>query len=78
MTQRSQKRVSNSIRVLRFQADEMTQKALADRVQVTRQTIVAIEQGRYTPSLEVAFRIAEVFNLGLEEVFHYNKNPPGD
>lgn len=74
MTQRSQNTVSNSIRVLRFQAGEMTQQALADRVGVTRQTIVAIEQGRYAPSLEVAFRISDVFKLGLEEVFHFNRS----
>jgi putative transcriptional regulator len=73
MTQRSQQTVTNSIRTLRFLSGEMTQQALADRVGVTRQTIVAIEQGRYAPSLEVAFRIAEVFNLGLEDVFHFKR-----
>jgi putative transcriptional regulator len=78
MTQRSQKTVSNSIRALRFQAGEMTQQALADRVGVTRQTIVAIEQGRYAPSLEVAFRISEVFDLGLEQVFHYSRGQSSD
>lgn len=64
-------RVSNSIRSLRFAAGEMTQAELADRVHVTRQTIIAIEQGRYSPSLEMAFRIANVFDLPLDEVFHY-------
>ena len=63
--------VTNSIRALRFAAGEMTQAELADRVGVTRQTIIAIEQGRYSPSLEMAFRIAGVFGVPLEEVFHY-------
>jgi putative transcriptional regulator len=71
MTQLSSKAITNSIRVLRFQHGEMTQQALADQVGVTRQTIVAIEQGRYSPSLEIAFRIAEVFNVKMEDVFHY-------
>jgi putative transcriptional regulator len=64
-------KVTNSIRALRFAADEMTQAQLADRVGVTRQTIIAIEQGRYSPSLEVAFKIARVFGVPLDEVFHY-------
>ena len=64
-------RVSNSIRSLRFAAGEMTQAELADRVHVTRQTIIAIEQGRYSPSLEMAFRIANVFGVPLHDVFHY-------
>ena len=63
--------ISNSIRTLRFHAEEMTQAALAEKVGVTRQTIVAIEQGRYSPSLEVAFRVARAFNVSLEEVFQY-------
>jgi putative transcriptional regulator len=63
--------IENTIRTLRFHADEMTQAALAEKVGVTRQTIVAIEQGRYSPSLEVAFRIARVFGKPLEEVFSY-------
>lgn len=50
----------------------MTQAELADRVHVTRQTIIAIEQGRYSPSLEMAFQIASVFNVSLDNVFHYN------
>ncbi len=65
--------ISNSVRTLRFHADEMTQAQLAEKVGVTRQTIVAIEQGRYSPSLEVAFRIARVFGVGLEEVFQYGE-----
>ena len=64
-------RVSNDIRALRFGADEMTQAQLAERVGVTRQTIIAIEQGRYSPSLEVAFRIARALGVSLEQVFHY-------
>ncbi|MHB1342068.1 MAG: helix-turn-helix transcriptional regulator [Coriobacteriia bacterium] len=64
-------RVSNSIRALRFAAGEMTQAELADRVNVTRQTIIAIEQGRYSPSLEMAFRIARVFGVPLNDVFQY-------
>ncbi len=61
--------IENAIRTLRFLAGEMTQAQLAEKVGVTRQTIVAIEQGRYSPSLEVAFRISRVFGKGLEEVF---------
>ena len=63
--------IDNTIRTLRFHAGEMTQAALAEKVGVTRQTIVAIEQGRYSPSLEVAFRIARVFGKPLEEVFSW-------
>jgi putative transcriptional regulator len=63
--------IQNNIRKLRFNADEMTQKELADKTGVTRQTIVAIEKGKYSPSLELAFRIAEIFNTPLEEVFSY-------
>jgi putative transcriptional regulator len=66
-------RVSNSIRALRFAAGEMTQAELAKRVHVTRQTIIAIEQGRYSPSLETAFQIAGVFGVPLDDVFHYPK-----
>lgn len=63
--------VSNNIRKLRFNHDEMTQQQLADQVGVTRQTIVAIENEKYSPTLELAFRIALVFSLPLEEVFSY-------
>ncbi|MEU4831323.1 helix-turn-helix transcriptional regulator [Streptosporangium sp. NPDC023615] len=59
------------MRALRFAHGEMTQAELADRVGVTRQTIIAIEQGRYSPSLEMAFRIARVFRAGLDDVFQY-------
>ena len=69
--------ISNNIRKLRFFHDEMTQKELAQKVGVTRQTIVAIENAKYSPSLELAFRIAYVFNTPLEEVFTYDpKNDP--
>jgi len=64
-------KVTNDIRTLRFANDEMTQAELADRVGVTRQTIIAIEQGRYSPSLEMAFQIARAFGVPLEEVFQY-------
>jgi putative transcriptional regulator len=62
---------TNDIRTLRFLAGEMTQGDLGDKVGVTRQTIAAIEQGKYSPSLEVAFRIAHVFGKPLEEVFQW-------
>ena len=65
--------VTNTIRTLRFTHGEMTQADLAERVDVTRQTIIAIEQGKYSPSLEMAFRIAGVFEVPLEEVFQYPK-----
>lgn len=61
--------IHNNIRKLRFNHNEMTQQQLADKAGVTRQTIVALEQGKYFPSLELAFRIALVFNSPLEEVF---------
>jgi len=64
-------RVTNSIRFLRFANGEMTQAELADKVGVTRQTVIAIEQGRYSPSLEMAFQIAGVFGVPLDEVFQY-------
>ena len=63
--------VGNHIRRMRFEADEMTQKELAERTGVTRQTIVAIEKAKYAPSLELAFRIAQVFGKPLEDVFYY-------
>jgi putative transcriptional regulator len=64
-------RVTNSIRRLRFERGEMTQAELAERVGVTRQTVIAIEQGRYSPSLEMAFQIAHVLSVPLEDVFQY-------
>jgi putative transcriptional regulator len=65
-------RIRNNIRKLRFFHDEMTQQQLAEKVGVTRQTIIAMEQEKYSPSLELAFRIARVFNVPLEEVFSYD------
>ncbi len=65
-------RVVNSIRALRFANGEMTQAELARRVEVTRQTIIAIEQGRYSPSLEMAFQIARALEVPLDQVFQYS------
>lgn len=66
-------RIENNIRVLRFQNGEMTQNELASRAGVTRQTINAIERAKYSPSLELAFKIAMVFNEQLENVFQYSR-----
>jgi putative transcriptional regulator len=63
--------ITNEIRRLRFEHREMTQQELADRIGVTRQTVNAIEAGKYSPSLEVAFRIAKVFALRVDEVFQF-------
>ncbi|WP_309619518.1 helix-turn-helix transcriptional regulator [Salinibacterium sp.] len=63
--------VTNSIRALRFANGEMTQADLAERIGVTRQTVIAIEQGRYSPSLELAFQIAHVFGTPLDGVFQH-------
>jgi putative transcriptional regulator len=68
--------ISNNIRKLRFFHNEMTQEELAEKAGVTRQTIIAIEKEKYSPSLELAFRIALVFDSPLEEVFSYD--PKGD
>ena len=71
-------RIRNNIRTLRFFHNEMTQKELADKVGVTRQTIIAMEQEKYSPSLELAFRIAHTFGVPLEEVFSYStEEDPG-
>ncbi len=64
--------ISNKIRRFRFENEEMTQQELADRVGCTRQTIIALEKGRYIPSLALAFRIARVFEVSLEGVFSYD------
>lgn len=64
-------RISNEIRRLRFEHNEMTQQELADAIGLTRQTVIAIEKNRYSPSLEAAFKIAEVFGTTLDEVFQY-------
>ena len=71
-------KVRNRIRALRESAEGMTQQHLADRIGVTRQTVNAIEGGKYSPSLEVAFRIASVFERPLEEVFEYEDGHGGD
>ncbi len=65
------KQLNNTIRELRFHHNEMTQQALAEAVGVSRQTIVAIEKGKYSPSLEVAFKIAQLFDKKLDDVFSY-------
>lgn len=64
--------IVNEIRRLRFARGEMTQQALADACSVTRQTIIALEAGKYAPSLELAFRIADALGVRIEEVFHWN------
>ena len=64
-------RITNRIRALRFAHDEMTQAQLARHIGVTRQTVIAIEQGRYSPSLEMAFQLARVFGVPLDQVFQY-------
>ena len=64
--------ITNNIRTLRFFANEMTQQELADKTGVTRQTVVAVENGKYFPSLELAFRMAHIFNVTLNEVFSYH------
>jgi putative transcriptional regulator len=71
-------RVRNNIRRLRFDHAEMTQQQLADQVGVTRQTIAAIEKGNYSPTLELAFRIARVFGVPLDAVFSYADNDEPD
>ena len=63
--------IENAIRSFRFQNGEMTQQQLADKVGVTRQTIIAIEQARYSPTLELAFKISATFNVPLDQVFQY-------
>ena len=67
--------LTNQIRTLRFMAGEMTQADLGEKIGVTRQTIAAIEQGKYSPTLEAAFRIAQVFGKPLEEVFQWEESP---
>jgi putative transcriptional regulator len=66
-------RIRNEIRRLRFEHGEMTQQQLAEKINLTRQTVNAIEQGKYSPSLEAAFRISAVFGKPLESVFHYSQ-----
>ena len=71
-------RITNSIRALRFANGEMTQADLAQRIGVTRQTVIAIEQGKYSPSLELAFQIAGAFGVPLDEVFAYPSDTAPD
>ena len=68
-------RLSNNLRRLRFENDQMTQQQLADKAGVTRQTIIAIESGRYAPSLPLAFKIARTFGISIEDVFQYENEP---
>ena len=70
--------IRNEIRRLRFEHDEMTQQELAEKIGLTRQTVNAIELGKYSPSLEAAFRISAVFGKPLESVFHYSKGDSED
>lgn len=72
----AERRLVNCLRLLRFMASEMTQAELGERIGVTRQTIAAIEAGKYSPTLETAFRIAEVFGKPLEEVFQWERGTP--
>lgn len=67
--------IDNQIRRLRFAHGQMTQQALADAVRITRQTVIALEAGRYAPSLELAFRIARHFGVGVEDVFQWRQEP---
>ena len=69
-------RVTNQLRRLRFEAGEMTQAQLAERIGVTRQTVIAIEQNKYAPSLEAAFRIADAFAVPLDQVFRWTPVKP--
>jgi putative transcriptional regulator len=71
-------RINNRIRRLRFDHGEMTQEELAERAGCTRQTIIALEQGKYVPSIELAFRIASTFGVKLEEVFQYEESQGGN
>lgn len=66
-------KITNNIRRLRFDHNEMTQEELANKVGCTRQTIIALEQGKYVPSIWLAFQIARTFNVNLEEVFRYEE-----
>ena len=64
--------LTNNIRKLRFEAGQITQQQLADKAGVTRQTIIAIESGKYAPSLPLAFRLAKIFKANIEDMFEYN------
>ena len=69
----AERRLTNQIRTLRFHAGEMTQAELGEKNGVTRQTVAAIEQGKYSPTLETAFRISDVFGVRLDEVFGWDE-----
>jgi putative transcriptional regulator len=71
-------KITNKVRTLRFFKDEMTQQALAKKVGVTRQTINSLEKGKYSPSLDLAFRIAQAFEVPISEVFTYEKSGSED
>jgi putative transcriptional regulator len=68
--------IANKVRRLRFEHGEMTQAELAQKIGMTRQTVAAIEQAKYSPSLEAAFRIARVFGVGLDDVFQWTEDEP--
>ena len=70
----AERRLTNQIRTLRFHAGEMTQAELGEKIGVTRQTVAAIEQSKYSPTLETAFRIADVFGVRLDEVFGWGED----
>jgi len=72
----SKSNLTNNIRRLRFENGQMTQQELADKVGVTRQTIIAIEAGKYAPSLPLAFKIARTFGVPIEQVFQYQDDDP--
>jgi len=72
----SKSNLTNNIRRLRFENGQMTQQKLADKVGVTRQTVIAIEAGKYAPSLPLAFRIARTFAVQIEQVFQYQDDDP--
>jgi putative transcriptional regulator len=76
MPGKKQEKLANRIRRLRFDNEEMTQQALAERIGVTRQTIIALEAGKYVPSLLLAFRLAAAFGVRVEDVFQYEGGPP--
>ena len=77
MPSKKQETIANRIRRLRFDHGEMTQHALAERVGVTRQTVIALEAGKYVPSLLLAFRLASTFGVQVEDVFQYQGDSPG-
>jgi putative transcriptional regulator len=76
MPSKKQETLTNRIRRLRFDNGEMTQQALAEKVGVTRQTIIALEAGKYVPSLLLAFRLAAAFGVSVEDVFEYESGSP--